>query len=216
MLLRVLCPRRISSSRALRQYQQLAPAHSTHAKGSLLAGPCPSLLPCSPLFPLLGLQEAVEDESAVSASLLQALEGAEEPGQMAAASAAAAGGAVPTPAVACHRAADEGVVLPVAVRKADQETEGAAVQLSPAVDASLAVEEEAPEAAAAELVAAAREAQPESLDATAEYFSEREAGRAQEGQQRREEEEQGKEQGPQIRLQMKVGGRRVRTLATAA
>ena len=168
------------------------------------------------LFPLLGLQEAVEDESAVSASLLQALEGAEEAGQVAAASAAAAGGAVPTPAVARHRAADEGVVLPVAVREADQETEGAAVQLSPAVDTSLAMEEEATEAAAAELAAAAREAQPESLDATAEYFSEREAGRAQEGQQRREEEEQGKEQGPQIRLQMKVGGRRVLTLATAA
>jgi hypothetical protein len=153
----------------------------------------------------------VEVESAVSASLLQALEGAEEPGQVAATSAAA-----PSPTFGRRRAADEGVVLPVAVREADQEAEEAAVQLSPAVDASLAVEEEAPEAAAAELAAAAREAQPESLDATAEYFAEREAGRAHEGQQRREEEGEGTEQELQIRLQMKVGGWGVLALATAA
>lgn len=127
----------------------------------------------------------------MSDSLLQALEGAAEPSQP---PAPAAAGAAPA-----H--AEPPALLPVAVAPSDQRSAAAAVRASPAVGASLAVEQDAPEVAAAEL------AQPEALDATAEYLRERDAARAEEGLG--EEEEVG---GPgrlgadQGRIQVKVRG----------
>lgn len=139
----------------------------------------------------------------MTSSLLPALEGAAEPstttgatGPATAASpaAAAALSGLPTPGapalgpaalagdVAAGAAAGAALatgVLPVAVSSADQRSYAEAAR-SPAVAASLA-SKEAPEVGAAELAAAAA-AQPESLDATAEYLSERDAARSREGQ----------------------------------
>ena len=105
-----------------------------------------------------------------------ALTGLPTPGAPALAPAALPGGAA---AGAAAGAALATGVLPVAVSSADQRSYAEAAR-SPAVSASLA-SKEAPEAGAAELAAAAA-AQPESLDATAEYLSERDAARSREGQ----------------------------------
>ena len=124
----------------------------------------PTPLTCGPS---LAAQEAVEsDGPSVSDSLLQALDGAPQPGVLRPA---------PEPPASPRRAAPApaGVsgVLPVAVTPANQQTEAEAAQAL-AVDASLAAEEEAPEAAAAaEMAAAAAVAQPEGIDATPEYLA---------------------------------------------
>lgn len=76
--------------------------------------------------------------------------------------------------------ASRGHVLPVAVTAADRQTTRQAATRSPAVDASLAAEQEAPEVGEAELKAAAA-AQPEGLDATQEYLAERTEARQQSG-----------------------------------
>lgn len=117
------------------------------------------------------LQEAVEEEPAVSASLLQALEGAEEPGTLSP--------AAEPPTSTSAGAAAPGQVLPVVATAADQRTEAEAA-VSPRAAASLATEQEVPDAGAAQL-AAAELAQPESLDTTAQFLSEREAARRREG-----------------------------------
>lgn len=98
-------------------------------------------------------QAAVEGgEPGVSASLLQALEGGEEPSSLSPGPEAAGAGAGPT----AQPEQPTGVVLPVAVGPADQRSASAAAE-SPAVSASMAAEQEAPEAGAAELASAAAE-----------------------------------------------------------
>ena len=121
------------------------------------------------------VQEAVEQEPAVSTSLLQTLEGAEEPSVSA--SAPAEAGKSPEPPA---RSPGPSRVLPVAVTEAGKPAAAEAARQSLAVDASLAAEQEVPEVGAAEVagdeLAGAELAQPESLDATAEYLEQRGGG----------------------------------------
>lgn len=110
-------------------------------------------------------------------------------------------------------AGSRGPVLSVAVTAADRQASREAAARSPAVDASLAAEQEAPEVGEAEL-AAAKAAQPEGLDATPEYLAERAEARGQSGlgmgsrlagSEEAEVAGSGSEQGPSGRLRMKVG-----------
>lgn len=149
------------------------------------------------------VQEAVEQEPAVSTSLLQTLEGAEEPSVSA--SAPAEAGKSPEPPA---RSPGPSRVLPVAVTEAGKPAAAEAARQSLAVDASLAAEQEVPEVGAAEVagdeLAGAELAQPESLDATAEYLEQREAARGVQGLQGQAEAE-GEERREGGRMQLKVG-----------
>ncbi len=100
--------------------------------------------------------------------------------QEAAAAAQASGPSTSQGAPRSAAGASRGRVLPVAVTAEDRQTARQAATRSPAVDASLAAEQEAPEVGEAELKAAAA-AQPEGLDATQEYLAERTEARQQSG-----------------------------------
>lgn len=88
----------------------------------------------------------------MSASLLPALEGAAEPAELSAPALPATARAMPTsPGQAAAGGGPAAAVLPVAVHKVDKEPAREAAMRSTAVDASLAVEQEAPEVGEAEL-----------------------------------------------------------------
>ncbi|KAL4435460.1 hypothetical protein ABPG77_006222 [Micractinium sp. CCAP 211/92] len=111
-----------------------------------------AVLPASPQTQEQSMKEAVEGDETVSSSLLPALEGAAEPAQLSAPAMPATTRAMPAsprrPAAGSGQAAE---VLPVAVGNSDKQTAREAAMHSTQVDASLAVEQEAPEVGEAEL-----------------------------------------------------------------